>query len=253
MRTSRIVPAAWSTWLLAFAVGMGQEPGPLPGNLGQAPRSNQEIADHIAGVIRQYPAFKQYRVRVSVAEGRAELSGYVGDASQRAQVIYLARQVPGVVDVIDRIEDGSAVVQTQVPLPVFQGGAGGNQAPLAPLPPWAAPAPGALAPMTPPSPLNGMPSEPYPIYQGNPAMPNPQTQPPPMPPYAWPATAPYNNWSRIAYPEVYKYDQFPFIGPFYPYPKVPLGWRSVNLTWEDGNWWFSRQPTGHDWWRIRYY
>ena len=30
---------------------------------------------------------------------------------------------------------------------------------------------------------------------------------------------------------------WPFIGPFYPYPQVPLAWRKVSLEWDDG-WWF---------------
>lgn len=82
--------------------------------------------------------------------------------------------------------------------------------------------------------------------------PNPQLQPPPLPPYAWPTYAPHNNYSRVAYPETYPTNAWPFIGPFYPFPKVPTGWRSVSLTWEDGYWWFGRNPTAHDWWRIRY-
>ncbi len=64
--------------------------------------------------------------------------------------------------------------------------------------------------------------------------------------------APYNNYSRVAYPTTYPYEAFPFIGPMYPFPKIPLGWRSVSLTWEDGCWWYGRKATGHDWWRIRY-
>lgn len=31
--------------------------------------------------------------------------------------------------------------------------------------------------------------------------------------------------------------QEPYIGPFYPYPQVPLGWRRVSTEWDDG-WWF---------------
>jgi len=73
-----------------------------------------------------------------------------------------------------------------------------------------------------------------------------------MPPYAWPTYAPYNNVSRVAYPELYPPQAFPFIGPMYPFPKVPLGWRSVQLKWEDGHWWYGRTATGHDWWRVRY-
>jgi hypothetical protein len=91
-----------------------------------------------------------------------------------------------------------------------------------------------------------------PIFQAPPG-PNPTMQPPPLPPYAWPTFAPYNNYSRVAYPLAYPYEQWPFIGPMYPFPRVPLGWRSISLTWEDGYWWYHRNPTGHDWWRIRYH
>ena len=73
-----------------------------------------------------------------------------------------------------------------------------------------------------------------------------------MPPYAWPTYAPYNNYSRVAYPEQVPYEAWPFIGPMYPFPKVPLGWRSIQLTWRDGYWWYGKYATGHDWWRIRY-
>ena len=76
---------------------------------------------------------------------------------------------------------------------------------------------------------------------------------PPLPPYAWPTYAPYNNYSRVAYPTLYKHDAFPFIGPVYPFPKIPLGWRAVTLQWMDGYWWYGRKATGHDWWRIRYW
>ena len=77
--------------------------------------------------------------------------------------------------------------------------------------------------------------------------------PPQMPPYAWPTYAPYNNYSRVAYPEAYPYNAWPFIGPCYPFPKIPLGWRSVKLQWEDGHWWYSKVATNHDWWRLRYW
>ena len=33
--------------------------------------------------------------------------------------------------------------------------------------------------------------------------------------------------------------QGPNIGPFYPYPQVPLGWRRVSLEWDDGWWWLD--------------
>jgi hypothetical protein len=76
---------------------------------------------------------------------------------------------------------------------------------------------------------------------------------PPLPPYAWPTYAPHNNVSRVAYPTAYPYNAFPFIGPFYPFPKVPLGWRSVKMEWEDGHWWYGRTSTPQDYWRVRFW
>jgi hypothetical protein len=59
--------------------------------------------------------------------------------------------------------------------------------------------------------------------------------------------------SRVAYPQAYPYNAFPFIGPFYPFPKVPLGWRSVKLDWDDGHWYIGRLSTPHDYWRVRFW
>jgi hypothetical protein len=74
-----------------------------------------------------------------------------------------------------------------------------------------------------------------------------------MPPYAWPTYAPYNNFSRVAYPMNYPYQSWPYIGPCYPFPKIPPGWRSVKLEWEDGHWWYSRTATGEGYWRLRFW
>ncbi len=76
---------------------------------------------------------------------------------------------------------------------------------------------------------------------------------PKLPPYAWPTYAPYANISRVAYPQAYPYNAFPYIGPFYPFPKVPLGWRSVKLEWDDGHWYFGRLSTPHDYWRVKFW
>jgi hypothetical protein len=77
--------------------------------------------------------------------------------------------------------------------------------------------------------------------------------PPSMPPYAWPTYAPYNNYSRVAYPNEYPHAAFPFIGPFYPFPKVPLGYRAIKLEWQDGHWWYGRTATQRDYWMVRYW
>ncbi|MEM9658618.1 MAG: BON domain-containing protein, partial [Planctomycetota bacterium] len=60
---------------------------------------------------------------------------------------------------------------------------------------------------------------------------------PSMPGYAWPSYAAYPNYAAVTYPQQYSPSAWPYIGPFYPYPQVPLGWRKVTLEWDDG-WWF---------------
>ena len=59
---------------------------------------------------------------------------------------------------------------------------------------------------------------------------------PQMPGYAWPSYAPHPNYGAVSYPKQYSPTAWPYIGPFYPYPQVPLGWRKVTLKWDDG-WW----------------
>jgi osmotically-inducible protein OsmY len=59
---------------------------------------------------------------------------------------------------------------------------------------------------------------------------------PQMPSYAWPTYASHPNYAAVTYPKQYSPTAWPYIGPFYPYPQVPLGWRKVTLEWDDG-WW----------------
>ncbi len=59
---------------------------------------------------------------------------------------------------------------------------------------------------------------------------------PRMPGYAWPSYASHPNYAAVTYPKQYSPTAWPYIGPFYPYPQVPLGWRKVTLEWDDG-WW----------------
>jgi len=60
---------------------------------------------------------------------------------------------------------------------------------------------------------------------------------PQMPTHAWPSYAAYPNYAAVTYPKQYSPTAWPYIGPFYPYPQVPLGWRKVTMEWDDG-WWF---------------
>lgn len=65
----------------------------------------------------------------------------------------------------------------------------------------------------------------------------PRYDSPNLPNYAWPGYAANSNYAAVTYPQQYSPSAWPFIGPFYPYPQVPLGWRKVSLEWDDG-WWF---------------
>ncbi len=217
------------------------------------PTPNPQLAQAIARALHESGQLSRYQVNVVAYGGVVDLHGEVADENQRAIVVRIARSAAGVQMVREalQVRIDPALMQAQGSLVQAQG------------PPLMQP-----FQLPPPQPLNkdngarpgeridgGLPAplpEPMPIFQAPPG-PNPTMQPPPMPPYAWPSYAPYNNYSRVAYPTAYPYEQWPFIGPMYPFPRVPLGWRSVSLTWEDGSWWYHRNPTGHDWWRIRYH
>ena len=62
---------------------------------------------------------------------------------------------------------------------------------------------------------------------------------PNVPNYDWPSYAAPNNYAEVAYPKLYCPQAAPYIGPFYPYPQVPMGWRKVTLEWHDGYWWLD--------------
>jgi hypothetical protein len=222
---------------------LGQEPArltvePTPALLPRPePSANQQVAETIADHLRQSGQLHRYHLDVVYQDGTAELSGVVADQPQREEALRIAQAIPGVERVVNHVALADAVtpVQATAPVPTLN--------PPRPLPPGSPLPPGAVA---------GVGAEPVPVFQAPTPAPYDLT-PPKMPPYAWPTYAPYNNYSRVAYPLAYPYQSWPFIGPPYPFPKVPLGWRSVKLQWEDGHWWFSKTATPHDWWHLRYW
>lgn len=242
-RSSRLCVLSLGLWISAQVSGLADNntspPIPLPGDSIVLARpsamtsNNQWMADAIARQLRQSAQLRRYKIDVDFQDGLAELRGHVADAWQREEVIRLVQGVPGVEVVRDRLTviGFAPVIQTQT-----------------------VQTPGGIIPGPMPSRVEGpMPQEPAPLYQAPAGAPYGNMQPPRMPPYAWPSTAPYNNYSRVAYPTLHPYEDFPFIGPHYPFPKIPLGWRSVTLEWKDGFWWYGQNATGHDWWRIRYW
>lgn len=224
---------------------------PMPAQ-ASASALNPQLAQAVARALFESGQMSRYQINVIAYGGVVDLLGEVADESQRGVAIRIARSMPGVQMVRDwlQVRIDPAMLRAQGMLMQAQG----TGLPL--LQPQPLPPPQILDKNPQPGErIDGLPAplpEPTPIFQAPPG-PNPAMQPPPMPPYAWPTYAPYNNYSRVAYPLAYPYEQWPFIGPMYPFPRVPLGWRSVSLTWEDGTWWYHRNPTGHDWWRIRYH
>jgi hypothetical protein len=223
--------------MLSLAMGLclahslsAQQPSRLglPAAARQAISNNQQIADTIVAAMRQSAQMQDYYIDVVVDGGTAVLTGTVADQPQREEALRIVQGTPGVERVLDRMSVGPTITRVQ---------AGAQPAPLPNPAPQANPR---------------FPPEPRPVFQA--PTPSPyDLNPPQMPPYAWPTYAPYNNYSRVAYPEAYPYNAWPFIGPCYPFPKVPLGWRSVKLEWEDGHWWFRQTATGYDWWHLRYW
>jgi hypothetical protein len=239
----------------------------------QEPSANQKLADAIAEQLRQSPSLHQYTIDVRFRGGTAELNGTVADEPQHEEVLRIASGVAGVERVVDHVVSADPntlkPVQAVVP-PVINPSTNmptrlGMNSPVDGQPHGGMP--GYYDPSG-----HGMPGNGYPGYGPNyysGPMPNfgvepvPQSQagtpgpydlnPPKMPPYAWPTYAPYNNYSRVAYPTLYPPQSWPFIGPLYPFPKVPLGWRAVKLEWQDGHWWLSRYATPHDWWMLKYW
>jgi hypothetical protein len=203
---------------------------------------DKAIAQQIATVLRDSGQMKNYSVGVKYRNGTVWLSGRVTDQRQLKTALAIVSNLEGVENIVNGMEvDGSqgglqqpgaksmarrtsysekmgaasnAVLEQ--PTGVEQGGAvpagfHGKHAPY----------------MRPMAMYGGGPQAGPPAAMDNPYMPN----------YSWPSYASYPNYAALQYPKQYSASAFPYIGPFYPYPQVPLGWRKVSLEWDDG-WWF---------------
>jgi hypothetical protein len=241
--------------LCATQFAAGQEPGRLGLDSGLAlplqplRSANQQLVETIARTLKESGQLHHYRIDLICRGGVVEVTGVVAGQAQRDEALRLIQGVPGVDRVINRLAlaQGEEVVRAQAPPPLPPV----NEA--APVPPPVLPPPVGPSLPAPENKAAG-PLDPLPMLPPPAGMHGPQfdPNPPKMPPYAWPTYAPYNNFSRVAYPEGYPYNAWPFIGPIYPFPKVPLGWRSVKLEFDEGYWWFSRVASKHDWWRLKY-
>lgn len=223
----------------------------------QAAPSDEAMAQRIAKELKQSGRLKDYRVGVKYKQGVAWLLGTVSSHQQKQTAEQIAGDCEGVVHVVSKLEiepapeseppvetaSASTLVAVQPqptarPLPA-PGNPGNNMpVPLARMGQAVQPAtyaqpaqygPGGRGAGTRgPAPMGQVPAA---IGQSV-SYDNPQ-----MPGYAWPSYAAAPNYAALTYPRQYSASAWPYIGPFYPYPQVPLGWRKVTLEWDDG-WWF---------------
>lgn len=176
--------------------------------------SNQELADAVARQIQSSGKVRGYSLDVQTNLGVVTVTGSVATDRDREAVVDLVRGQDGVLAVRDRIS-----VQDEAARPVadFNG-----------------PAPTLPAGVTEGPEQQVIEPEPVMDYAGGIA---PYSDAPVLPPYAWPAYTPYNNYASVAYQTQYPSGAWPFIGPPHPYPMIPSGWRRVTLTWKKGYWW----------------
>lgn len=244
-RFHRLAPLA--LLLAASGPSLADEPRPFPSIPVQPAieSPNQLVANGVARELRASPALQHFRIDVLSQNGMVELRGYVADARQRDEAARLARSVPGVVRVVMNIQLAGqpSIIRTQYEVAAEQNKVQPDKAPVDLIPP--------------PRRVEGdnQPQDPVPSFRAPmpPAGAVPGGVAPPLPPYAWPSYAPYNNYSRVAYPVAYPCEAFPLIGPVYPFPKTPLGWRKVTLQYDDGHWWLATHGGKKDWWTLRYW
>lgn len=215
-----------------------------PGSAGQSRAVNQEMAEQV-GLVLSAAQLDGYDIRISFRDGVVNLDGTVGTQAERALASREAYGVPGVRSVTNRLQCINEPAQRVAPA-----GAQGYGPPRGDIrgagymQPGPGQGPAGAMPMGP----GGAP--PYPPQYGHPGMGASQAvyNSPSMPDYAWPSYAQYPNSAAVTYPTQYSASAWPYIGPFYPYPQVPLGWRDATLRWDDGQWNLMFRPRTDRWW-----
>jgi osmotically-inducible protein OsmY len=206
--------------------------------------SNSEVAQQVANAVAG-AGVAGYDIEVRYKAGVAALLGEIGSAQEAAIAEQAALQVPGVNQVLNRLTvNGQPVAQEQTQ---FQQQAFAPQTGVPAMPAGypqmmqaAQPGP-VVGPGMPPPPA-AAPGAPA-VMAGHMIHNQPH-----VPEYAWPAYAPYDNYAQVSYPSAYDASAWPYIGPFYPYPQVPMEWRSAQLVWDDGYWQLKFHSRTDRWW-----
>ncbi|TWU21582.1 LysM domain/BON superfamily protein [Novipirellula galeiformis] len=222
-------------------------------NASPLPSGDEQIVSSVVSALGQAQKSGQLRgfgVDVTSNGGIVQLKGRAASDAQRDAIVQIAESTPGVTGVRDAIE--VAATLPRLPKPTVA-----QAAPVAPAAPMQtrmvanqghAPAMAVPYRMNPQQQVHAA-QVGYGAMQGAPTMGQPvpmapytgggapRYDSPNLPNYAWPGYAAHPNYAALTYPQQYSPSAWPYIGPFYPYPQVPLGWRKVSLEWDDG-WWF---------------
>jgi hypothetical protein len=234
---------------------------------GTALADNQDMADRVAKNLKSSGKLHDYRIAVKFRDGTAWLTGRVHSEQQMVIAQRLAIKTEGVRRVVNKLtakpstktkKSSKSASSKQVAQRVPNSYTQQMAVPVTATEPRAIPqqvmmAAGQPLPVAYAQPATGMPGTggPVPLYTasaGGGVAPMRYDQPH-LPNYSWPSYASYPNYAALTYPRQHSATCWPYIGPFYPYPQVPLGWRKVTLEWDDG-WWmldFNNKPC-RGWW-----
>ena len=206
-----------------------------------APPTNQEMAERIAAALGK-AGMSGFDLEVRFEDGNASIGGAVANPAQRARITQVVSNLNGIETVDNKVTvSPHAARHAAGPAPYANQAAYGPGPMRAPIHPAAFQQEGG--PMG-----GGMPMPPIPMARSNAGQ---VYDSPNLPNHAWPTYAQYPNSAAVSYPKEYSASAWPYIGPFYPYPQVPLGWRSAQLDWDDGHWNLNfRSRTDKWWWFI---
>ncbi|MGI9466754.1 MAG: BON domain-containing protein [Rubripirellula sp.] len=232
------------------------------------PQDDAEVVAAVVSALRNAKAkgdLVGFGVDVRSNNGVLQLTGRASSSQQRDKILKIAANVNGVAGVREAIAIPNATPAVGAVTPQLPEPPSLQEVALAPVAVDAVSRPSRLASdrtaaapvaapvqspvMTTPyraqaAPVGAMPASAAAPMTGQPvpmapyaAVGAPRYDSPNMPNYAWPGYAAYPNYAALTYPQQYSPSAWPYIGPFYPYPQVPMGWRKISLEWDDG-WWF---------------
>ena len=243
-------------------------PGKVVPASAAEPKDDGEVVAAVVSALRSAKAKGElvgFGVDVRSNNGVLKLTGRASSSEQRDKILKIAANVKGVAGVreaitIPQATPPVAAVTPQLPEPpslqevalapvavdpirrptrlatdrtTAAPVAAPVQSPVMTTPYRAEAAPAAAMPVSAATPMGGQPVPMAPYAAAG----APRYDSPNMPNYAWPGYAAYPNYAALTYPQQYSPSAWPYIGPFYPYPQVPMGWRKISLEWDDG-WWF---------------